>query len=183
VEQSAARSGQLNTQDAVSGILHLEKNNNADMDLEDSSLGESTEAPTRLQYRMPSVLEQEMAVREQSGSLSANHPSFLRVKLPPPRVVPRGENPSCSNGMYAWADGSPGPSAPTNEFADGYRSPVYTATLELLSPSRELISKKKNLGKLGSITMGLPSVNIHKKTQIIVSNYLLTLCELGVFKD
>ncbi|CAN5951833.1 unnamed protein product, partial [Sphagnum jensenii] len=167
VEQSAARSGQLNAQDAVSGILHLEKNNNADMDLEDSSLGESTEAPTRLQYRMPSVVEQEMAVREQCGSLSSNHPSFLRVKLPPPRVVPRGENPSCSNGMYAWADGSPGPSAPTNEFADGYRSPVYTATLELLSPSRELISKKKNLGKLRGITMGLPSVNIHKKSQII----------------
>jgi hypothetical protein len=79
--------------------------------------------------------------------------------------------------MYAWADGSLGPSAPTNEFADGYRSLVYTATLELLSPSRELISKKKNLGKLRSITIGLPSMNIHKKTRIIVSNYLPTLCE------
>jgi hypothetical protein len=59
-------------------------------------------------------------------------------------------------------------SAPTKNSEDGFRSPAYAATLELLSPSRELILKKKNLGKLQGIAIGLPSANIHKKTQFIV---------------
>jgi hypothetical protein len=69
-------------------------------------------------------------------------------------------------------------SAPEHNSEDGYKSPAYTATLELLSPSTELISKKKVLGKLKSITMGLASAKMDKRTQFIVSQYLLILLSL-----
>ncbi len=167
-EQSANRSGQLNTQDAVGGILHPDDNKTEDTDLEDSSPVQSPEAPTRLPYIMPSVVEQEMAGREHYDSLNTDYASCLGVKLSPARFISRGENRSCSNDTVAWADRIPVASAPTKNSEDGFRSPAYAATLELLSPSRELILKKKNLGKLQGIAIGLPSANIHKKTQFIV---------------
>jgi hypothetical protein len=62
-------------------------------------------------------------------------------------------------------------SAPTNNIEDGYRSPAYAATLELLSPSAELITKKKKmLGSSRAINLVLPSsASTQRRTHLVVS--------------
>jgi hypothetical protein len=69
--------------------------------------------------------------------------------------------------------------------ADGYRSPAYRAALELLSPSADLLSKKKrnkktkkmtnkkkkkNVANLQMIKLQVTSRHLHRKTSLIVSN-------------
>ncbi|KAH9562514.1 hypothetical protein CY35_05G075400 [Sphagnum magellanicum] len=166
VEQSATTSGQLNTQDVLSGNLPSKDNKTEDMDSEGSSPLESPEVATRLPYTMPSVMEQEMAGREQFDSSSTDYPSTVAVKLSRAISISRGEN-QPYNHTLTRADTIPVASAPEHNSEDGYKSPVYTATLELLSPSTELISKKKVLGKLKSITMRLASAKMDKRTQFI----------------
>ncbi len=135
-----------------------------------SSLMESPEAATRLPYTMPSVVEQETVGSELCDSSSTHYTSCLGL-ISPAIFISRAENRSYSKGTLAWGGRIPVSSASTNTSEEGYRSPAYTATLELLSPSTKLISKKV-LGKSQSITRGLSSSNIHNK--LIVRNYLLT---------
>ncbi|CAM6020363.1 unnamed protein product [Sphagnum balticum] len=155
VEPSATISGQINTARSCP-----KDNKNEHMD-SGSSLMESPEAATRLPYKMPSVVEQETVGSELCDSSSTHYTSCLGL-ISPAIFISRAENRSYSKGTLAWGGRIPVSSASTNNSEEGYRSPAYTATLELLSPSTKLISKKV-LGKSQSITRGLSSSNIHNK--------------------
>lgn len=132
----------------------------------------SVEAPTRLPYTMPSLPELKLASGEYCCDTSkADFSSCLGVKLSPARFTTKaGDHWPGQTCAVSWGDRDRGHSAPTNNVEDGYRSPAYTATLELLSPSAELFSKKKKvLGKSRSVKLVLPSSNLRRKTRFIVS--------------
>ena len=136
------------------------------------------EAQTRLPYTMPSLYEQkQQASIEYCGSPSAEFSSScLGVKFSPARFISRNENWSDMECAVTWNDTRHlskhlSHSAPTNNIEDGYRSPAYAATLELLSPSAELITKKKKmLGSSRAINLVLPSsASTQRRTHLVVS--------------
>ena len=132
----------------------------------------SVEAPTRLPYTMPSLPELKLASGEYCSNTSkADFFSCLGVKLSPARFTTKaGDHWTGQDCGVSWGDRDRVHSAPTNNVEDGYRSPAYTATLELLSPSAELFSKKKKvLGKSRSVKLVFPSSNLRRKTRFVVS--------------
>lgn len=141
---------------------------------ENSAQGaESNEtSQTRLPYTMPSHMEQKVAHNKESycDSPNAEFTTCLGVKLSPARFVSRGEN---LDSVMAWSERHLSRSMPTNCVEDGYRSPAYAATLELLSPSADLIRKKKKImGSSRGVKLVLPSASMRRRTHFVVSPIL-----------
>jgi hypothetical protein len=98
----------------------------------------AAEPPTRLPYKMPSpVHDIEPKAASASSSPTRGVAEFSHC-LALPRFLSKGETPCLWVENPSWDL----PNAPTNTVEDGYRSPAYKATLELLSPSPSLTSKK-----------------------------------------
>lgn len=131
---------------------------------------------TRLPYTMPATSsEQNLLWKEYCES--PNQTDFrtpcLGVKLPSPKFISgsRGGSKkvaSSSSERNSWS------SIPTTSTEDGYRSPAYAATLELLSPSADLFRKKRRTVLVGSasgrgIKLVMPSTR--RRTQIMVSRF------------
>lgn len=132
-----------------------------------SSLNETSQ--TRLPYRMPSHLEQSKVPYNNCDSPNAEFTTCLGVKLSPARFVSRGENFSSMDSVMAWSERHLSHSIPTNNLEDGFRSPAYAATLELLSPSAELIRKKKRImGSSRGVKLVIPSSSMRRRTQFVV---------------
>ncbi len=140
----------------------------------------SPEAQTRLPYTMPSVAEQDAASCGGAQDYCDDSPKThsapcLGVKLSPVKfMITSGETPTAwSNRGTTTSTSSTALHDLTSNPEDGYRSPAYTATLELLSPSSDLLSKKrkKEFTKSHSIRLRMPSRKIRRKTSLIVSTY------------
>ena len=136
------------------------------------SVADSNEAPTRLPYTMPvSHVEQNLAWKEYCDSPNAELKTCLGVKLSPARFITRGNSYRTDN-VTAWSERHLSHSIPTNNLEDGYRSPAYAATLELLSPSAEQFRKKKRVvGTSKGVKFIMPSPSMRRKTQFVVSHY------------
>ncbi|KAG0570056.1 hypothetical protein KC19_6G135800 [Ceratodon purpureus] len=132
------------------------------------SVADSSEAQTRLPYTMPtSHVEQNLAWKEYCDSPNAELKTCLGVNLSPARFITRGNSYSADNAM-AWSERHLSHSIPTNNVEDGYRSPAYAATLELLSPSAELFRKKKRVVSTSrGVKFIMPSPNMRRKTQFV----------------
>ncbi|XP_024400943.1 uncharacterized protein [Physcomitrium patens] len=132
------------------------------------NLSELNEAQTRLPYTMPSHIEQKLSYKEYCDSPSAEFTKCLGVKLSPASFVSRGETYSSMESLMAWSERHL--SHPTNSMEDGYRSPAYAATLELLSPSAELIRKKKwIMGTSRGVKLVIPSSSTRRRTHFVES--------------
>lgn len=131
------------------------------------STADTNEAQTRLPYTMPAAhVEQNLTWMEYCDSPIAELKTCLGVKLSPARFI-RGDGCSTDN-VIAWSERHSSHSIPTNNVEDGYRSPAYAATLELLSPSAELFRKKKRVvGTLRGAKFVMPSPRMRRKTQFV----------------
>lgn len=129
-------------------------------------LSELNESQTRLPYTMPSNVEQKLAHKDSFDSSQAEFTMCLGVKLSPARFVSRGESYSSMERVMAWSERHSG--RPTNHIEDGYRSPAYAATLELLSPSTELTSKKKRvIGSSRRVNLVKPISNTRRRSHFV----------------
>jgi hypothetical protein len=160
----------------AAACLQEERNDSSSSPVEMSS----PEAQTRLPYTMPSVAEQDAASCGGAQDYCDDSPKThsapcLGVKLSPVKfMITSGETPT------AWSNRGTTTSTPstalhdlTSNPEDGYRSPAYTATLELLSPSSDLLSKKrkKEFTKSHSVRLRMPSRKIRRKTSLIERIY------------
>lgn len=113
------------------------------------------EPPTRLPYKMPSLSRSSDAVFKSPSSSPTRTPSEALTCLP--RFFSKSEPRSNVTPCF-WVE-NPSFHAPVNFTEDGYRSPAYKATLELLSPSPNLSKKsdsrvarlRKSSSRLGQV--------------------------------
>ena len=128
------------------------------------------ELQTRLPYKMPSPVHHVEPKEVSPSSPARAVPDFSNC-LALPRFLSKGESP-CS-----WVENPSWdlPNAPTNTVEDGYRSPAYKATLELLSPLPDLMSKKSS-SRVSKLPRSSSSRRRH--LHLVVSFDLLTLSRL-----
>lgn len=101
-------------------------------------LEEGVEPATRLPYKMPSPAnDMELQAASAASSPTRAGPEFTNC-LALPRFLSKGDTATLDQlGVENASDNA----RPISSLEDGYRSPAYKATLELLSPSPNLMSK------------------------------------------
>ncbi len=192
----------LGKQLQVLDMVELQDGSSSPPPIESSSSSPETPA-TRLPYTMPSVVEQDLHscghrdYCDSPDTHSTSAASCLGVKLSPVKFITYGLETTTTTASWVYRGGgtnavhnfsSPVPSwCPTQDIdsADGYRSPAYRAALELLSPSADLLSKKKrnkktkkmtnkkkknNVANLQMVKRQVTSRHLRRKTSLIVSN-------------
>lgn len=124
--------------------------------------------PTRLPYKMPSPAHDIEPKTVSVSSSPTRAGSEFTNCLALPRFLSRGETPTSWVENPSWDM----PNAPTNTVEDGYRSPAYTATLELLSPSPNLMSKKSGSRRVSKLPRSSSSRRRHPHLVEVLCNSL-----------
>lgn len=129
------------------------------------------EEETRLPYKMPPtpphMLELARVDCDKSAERSSATDFSNCLGVPMPKFLSKGETAANGNDGRPWVD-NPHWDPPTTVVEDGYRSPAYRATLDLLSPSDELMAKRS--GSRRSRSLKLSSASLRKtQSQLVVS--------------
>jgi hypothetical protein len=192
----------LGKQLQVLDLVELQDGSSSPPPIESSSSSPETPA-TRLPYTMPSFVEQDLHscghrdYCDSPDTHSTSAASCLGVKLSPVKFITSGLETTTTAASWVNRGGGGGGTnavqnssspvplwCPTQDIdsADGYRSPAYRAALELLSPSADLLSKKKrnkktkkmtnkkkkkNVANLQMIKLQVTSRHLHRKTSLI----------------
>ncbi|KAG0597561.1 hypothetical protein M758_12G004500 [Ceratodon purpureus] len=138
--------------------------------VEHSDVKEEAEAepPTRLPYKMPSPVH-DIEPKEASPSpLPTRGGSEFSNCLALRKFLSKGESPRLWMENPSWDLSD----APTNIVEDGYRSPAYKATLELLSPSPNLMSKKSGSRSVAKLPRSSSSQRRHPHLVEVLCNSL-----------
>ncbi|XP_024385691.1 uncharacterized protein [Physcomitrium patens] len=164
VTEPAISSGLLDKGGAPTSSGHLNSNgdpvllHSSRSEAHDTSVETSPERPTRLPYKMPSVAEQELAAR---------NPRTLAEKM---ETIIHGERQRISQTLMNRVS----PVRFDNHWIsprhqeDFRPSPAYAAALEMLSPARNLVSKRhKASNKLPSSSWTGPKTQ--RRVQFIIS--------------
>lgn len=104
---------------------------------------EQSEPPTRLPYKMPSTPAQDVAVKTECASAARAAPDLSNC-LGFPIFRSKGARSGLLSTQCLWVENPSWdlPNEPSSSTEDGFRSPAYKATLELLSPPPNLLLKK-----------------------------------------
>ena len=144
----------------------------------EQDLKELEEAPptevqeeTRLPYKMPPtpphMLELARTDCDDSAERNGSTDFSNCLGVPMPRFLSKCETAATGSDARPWVD-NPHWDPPTSYLEDGYRSPAYRATLDLLSPSDELMAKRS--GSRRSRSLKLSSASLRKtQSQLVVS--------------